>query len=73
MHLWLRRRCDRLTVGQRRVIVYGISLVYLVCSLWMIAQFFLPRKEEALPIRRAKIMDSPIRTTDSLSFHKQYS
>ena len=44
-HLWLRHRCERLTTKQRKVIVYGLSLVYLVCSIVMIAQFFLPQKD----------------------------
>ncbi|WP_373724473.1 hypothetical protein [Bacteroides heparinolyticus] len=65
LHLWLRHRCDRLTIRQRKVIVYALSLVYLVCSIWMIAQFFLPQKGEALPIPTGELLDSPIRT-DSL-------
>lgn len=31
LHLWLRHRCDRLTVRQRKAIVYVLSLVYLIC------------------------------------------
>ena len=65
LHLWLRHRCDRLTVRQRKAIVYGLSLVYLICSLWMIAQFFLPQREEALLFPTSEVVDSPIRT-DSL-------
>ncbi len=65
LHLWLRRRCDKLTIRQRKVIVYGLSLVYLVCSIVMVAQFFLPQKKEVLPIPTSEIVDSPIRT-DSL-------
>ena len=57
-HLWLRHRCERLTTKQRKVIVYGLSLVYLVCSIVMIAQFFLPQKEEVLPIPTGELMDS---------------
>lgn len=66
LHLWLRRRCDKLTTNQRKVIVYGLSLVYLICSIWMIAQLFLPQKEEALPIPTGELPDSPIRRMDSL-------
>ena len=65
-HLWLRHRCERLTIRQRKEIVYGLSLVYLLCSLWMIAQFFLPPKEEKLPIPKGKLTDSPIRTDSTL-------
>lgn len=65
LHLWLRRRCDKLTIRQRKVIVYGLSLVYLVCSIVMVARFFLPQKKEGLPIPASEIVDSPIRM-DSL-------
>lgn len=65
LHLWLRHRCDRLTTTQRKVIVYGLSLVYLACSIVMVAQFFLPQREEVQPFPTSEIVDSPIRT-DSL-------
>ena len=65
-HLWLRHRCERLTIRQRKEIVYGLSLIYLLCSLWMIAQFFLPPKKEKLPIPTGKLTDSPIRTDSTL-------
>ena len=65
-HLWLRHRCERLTIRQRKAIVYGLSFIYLICSLWMIAQFFFPPKKEKLPIPTGKLTDSPIRT-DSTS------
>ena len=65
-HLWLRHRCERLTIRQRKEIVYGLSFIYLLCSLWMIAQFFLPPKKEKLPIPKGKLTDSPIRTDSTL-------
>ena len=65
-HLWLRHRCERLTIRQRKEIVYGLSFIYLLCSLWMIAQFFLLPKKEKLPIPTGKLMDSPIRTDSTL-------
>ena len=65
LHLWLRHRCDRLTTKQRKFIIYGLSLVYLVCSIWMSAQFFLPQREEVLPFPTSEVVDSPIQT-DSL-------
>lgn len=72
-HLWLRHRCERLTIRQRKGIVYGLSLVYLVCSLWMIAQCFLPPKEEKLPIPKGRFLDSPIRTDSTLhELHGNY-
>ena len=76
-HLWLRHRCERLTIRQRKEIVYGLSFIYLLCSLWMIAQFFLPPKKEKLPIPTGKLTDSPIRTDSTLhelhgNFYLQY-
>ena len=73
LHLWLRHRCEKLTIRQRKAIVYGLSFVYLVCCLWMIAQFFLPPKEDKLPIPKGKLMDSPIRTDSTLhELHGNY-
>lgn len=43
LHYWLRARCDRLSPKARRYVVYGISLLYLACSLMMLAQVFFPR------------------------------
>lgn len=65
-HLWLRHRCERLTIRQRKAIVYGLSFIYLICSLWMIAQFFLLPKKEKLPIPTGKLTDSPIRVDSTL-------
>ena len=70
MMLWLRHRCDKLTTKQRKVIVYGLSLIYLICSIVMIAQFFLPQREK-LPFSDGKLMDSPIRI-DSISRNGDY-
>ena len=64
-HLWLRHWCERLTIRQRKGIVYGLSFIYLLCSLWMIVQFFLPPKKEKLIIPKGKLVDSPI-GTDSI-------
>lgn len=66
LHLWLHRRCNKLTTNQRKIIVYGLSLVYLICSIVMIAQFFLPQTKETLPIPMGELRDSPIRRMDSL-------
>ena len=44
LHYWLRAYCDRLSPRTRRRLVYGISVLYLACSLVMIAQVFFPRK-----------------------------
>ena len=74
-HLWLRHRCDRLTARQRKLIVFSLSFVYLVCSLVMIAQFFLPHdKEDRLPIPKGTIIDSDIHTDSVfIRLYQQYS
>ncbi len=49
--------------------VYGISVLYLACSLTMLAQVFFPRQEERqLPIPRGQPLDAPLRPSrlDSL-------
>lgn len=74
LHLWLRHRCEKLTIRQRKEIVYGLSLVYLICSLWMIAQFFLPHKEERLSIPKGTIIDSNIHTDSVfIQLYQRYS
>ena len=67
-HVWLHRQCDRLTERQRKYLVFGLCALYFVCSVAMIAQLFLPQKEEGLPIDTGKIADSPIQR-DSLHRH----
>lgn len=72
LHLWLRHWCERLTIRQRKTVVYGLSFVYLICCLWMIAQFFLPQKER-LSIPKGRLLDSPIRTDSTLhELHGNY-
>ena len=61
LHQWLRRRCDRLTVKQRKTILYGLSLVYLVCALMVTLQAFLPQKENSVPVHTDVRMDGKIR------------
>lgn len=63
LHYWLREQCDRLSPKARKRLVYGISAAYLLCSLAMIAQFFLPKAEEPrLPIPTNQFIDSSIRS-----------
>lgn len=63
LHYWLRERCDRLSPKAHKWLVYGISALYLLASLAMIAQLFLPAKEEPrLPIPKGQLIDTPIRT-----------
>ena len=57
--LWLKQQCERLSTKQRKVLVYGISLVYLLCSLFMIAQFFVTPHATALPIPKNEHLDRP--------------
>ena len=67
-HVWLHRQCDRLSPKWQRRIVFTLCAVYFICSMAMIAQLFLPQKEERLPIDTGKIADSPIQR-DSLHRH----
>ena len=62
LHYRLREQCDRLSPKARKRLVYGISAAYLFCSLAMIVQFFLPHREEALPIPTNQYIDAPIPT-----------
>ena len=69
VHYWLRAYCDRLSPRTRRRLVYGISVLYLACSLVMIAQVFFPRKvAQQPPIPRHQYLDVPLRPSrlDSL-------
>lgn len=69
VHYWLRAYCDRLSPRTRRRLVYGISVLYLACSLVMIAQVFFPRKvAQQPPIPRYQHLDVPLRPSrlDSL-------
>jgi len=70
VHVWLHRQCDRLSPKWQKRIVFGLCIVYFVCSIAMIAQLFLPQKEGQLPITRSDqtIVDSPIQR-DSLHRH----
>ena len=67
-HVWLHRQCDRLTERQRKYLVFGLCVLYFVCSIAMIAQLFLPEEkhEPAVPVSR--LVDSPIQR-DSLHRH----
>ena len=61
VHYWLRARCDRLSPKARRYVVYGISMLYLACSLMMLVQVFFPRQEaRQLPIPRRQHLDAPL-------------
>ena len=73
LHLWLRHRCDRLTVRQRKAIVYGLSLVYLVCSIWMIAQYFLPPKGGSTALPHERGGGQPHTNGQPSSYHRKHS
>ncbi len=66
LHLWLKARCERLTLRQRRIILISVSAVYFLCCIGLIMPMFIPEKEvdethEDIP----ELIDTPIRT-DSL-------
>lgn len=69
LHFWLRAYCDRLSPRTRQRLVYGISVLYLACSLTMIAQVLFPRKAaQQPPIPKYQHLDVPLRPSrlDSL-------
>ena len=66
IHLGLKRQCDRLSPLQRKITVFGLSLIYLCCSLGMIVRFFSPSDYRPAEEKRFReLIDSPVRT-DSL-------
>lgn len=65
LNVWLRQKCRRLSTRQKSVIVYVLSGVYLLLSLYMLAQPFISRciREKETPIiveRQELLIDSPI-------------
>lgn len=69
LHYWLRAYCNRLSPRARRRLAYGISVLYLACSLTIIAQVLFPRKVAPQPpIPRHQHLDVPLRPSrlDSL-------
>lgn len=74
VHYWLRAYCDRLSPRTRRRLVYGISVLYLACSLVMIAQVFFPRKvAQQPPIPRHQHLDVPLRPSRQDSLGRELS
>lgn len=75
LHTRLKKRCNRLSLRQRKVIVYGLIGIYLICLLSMVTGVFRlsDRKKEEKILRET--VDSPIHV-DSLRkpryFQKQY-
>ncbi len=45
LHLWLKAKCDRLSLRQRRIMLFSVSTVYFLCSLRLIVSTFIPEKE----------------------------
>ncbi|MBR8758712.1 hypothetical protein [Porphyromonas levii] len=73
LNVWLRQSCHRLSSQQQKGIVYALSGVYLLLSVYMIAQLFIPKskEQERVPIVRGEevLLDSPTKVSlpDSLS------
>lgn len=73
LNVWLRQGCRSLSSKQQRVIVYALSGVYLLLSLFMMAQLFIPKceEQEGRPIVRGEeiLLDGPTKVSlpDSLS------
>lgn len=59
--VWLRRQCGRLTPKQQTTVVYLLSGIYLVVSLYMMAQLFIKKCDTPAIIREGETLwDSPI-------------
>ena len=82
LHLWLKAKCEKLTVRQRKIFFYSVSSVYLLCSAVLIVSTFIPEKEKissnqgelleeknntAIP----EIIDTPVRK-DTLFFDEPF-
>ena len=76
LHLWLKAKCEKLTMRQRRIFFYSVSTVYLLCSAALIVSAFIPEKDsertDEMEVKEYKIapdmpelIDTPIRK-DSL-------
>ena len=68
LSLWIRQLCGKLTNRQRQMSIYGLSFVYLICSLIMIVQIFLPQKKQSTFIPKNKLKDIPAQR-DSLNIN----
>lgn len=64
LNIWLRQRCRKLSNRQQSVIVYVLSGIYLLISVYMIAQLFTSKcvKQEKTPliVEEELLMDSPM-------------
>lgn len=58
-------QCERLSQANRRRFLVGLLVLYCLCAVWMIAQFFLP-KETNLELRQVKTIRKHSIQTDSL-------
>jgi len=67
-HVWLHRRCDRLSPKWQKRIVFGLCIIYFACAAAMIAQLFLPEEKHKQTIPVSRLTDSPIKR-DSLRRH----
>lgn len=73
-YCWLRHQCDRLTIHQRKGIIYGLSFIYLVCALVLLVQSLHPKKK--VPERQLieQFVDSPIqeKSTSINNYYQRY-
>lgn len=72
LHLWLKTKCERLTLRQRRIFLFSVSTVYFICSAGLIVSVFIPGKERSKSEQTDKtkrnipeLIDTPVRK-DSL-------
>ncbi|NCB83780.1 MAG: hypothetical protein EOM44_04665 [Bacteroidia bacterium] len=46
LHLWLKAGCERLTLRQRKIILFSVSSIYFLCCIGLIIPVFIPEKNE---------------------------
>jgi hypothetical protein len=67
LHLWLKARCERLTLRQRKIFLYSVSGVYFICCIGLIMPLFIPEKDAGKTHKEniPELIDTPIQK-DSL-------
>ena len=61
LHLWLKAKCEKLTMRQRRIFFYSVSIVYLLCSAALIVSAFIPEKEK-VKMKQNELLEENIKT-----------
>lgn len=62
LHLWLKAKCEQLTLRQRKIFLYSVSGVYFICCIGLIMPLFIPEKDAGKAHRKniPELIDTPI-------------